>query len=117
MVNTKEMLPDEYSHYVLRYSMIQSGCSGYNLDATKEGWSEFIAAVLRNSAYEMANTLMDDLENMNEIQRIKVLDYFVERIEREDFIQSSGTHGRNVGPRKLKKSATKSMQIVESNWD
>ena len=117
MVNTKEMLPDEYSHYVLRYSAIRSGLSSYNLDTPMGQYDDFVGALLRSMYEAMFDNLMDDLEGMDEDQRVKALDYFVEQIDREEFTRSLGVYGDRTSPNKSLKTAKKSPRQTEIDWD
>ncbi len=87
-VNTKAMLPDEYSHYVLRYSAIRSGLSDYNLDVPPHEQNGEIHVILQSMYEAMFDNLMDDLEDYSADRRVCVLDYFIEQIEREEMRRS-----------------------------
>lgn len=86
MVNTREMLPDEYSHYTLRYAAIRSGFAEYNLryPTVESGRDECLASVLESSYEGLFDILMDDLEDFEPDTRVKALDYFIEQIARFD---------------------------------
>jgi len=83
-LDTKNMSPDEYSHYVLRYSAIRSGLAEYNLTTPKKDYSEEIQLVLRSCMENVFDGLMDDLEDFPDDRRTNALNYFIEQIARFD---------------------------------
>ena len=129
MVNTKEMLPDEYSHYVLRYSAIRSGFCEYNLYTPPESRNEIIASTLKTMYTGLFTVLMERLELLPSMLRIKTLDYFVEQIDRFDMeVDSSGVHGIDENPhhgtekkrkkgKKAKAFKLSDCELLDPDWD
>lgn len=88
LIDTTTMLPDEYSHYVLRYSAIQSGLAGYNLSVPEDKYDEEIRLILCSAYESLFASLMDDLEDFPQSRRAKALNYYIEQISRFDFANS-----------------------------
>jgi hypothetical protein len=88
MVNTVEMLSDEYSHYILRYCAIRSGVAEYDLTYPNadSGRDESLYSVLQSNYETMFDVLMDDLESMDDERRIRFLSYVVYQIDSFDLI-------------------------------
>ena len=117
MVNTKEMLPDEYSHYVLRYSAIQSGYADHNRNLTIENVPDEVGSILKMCYTDMFYAQMARLRHLTDDRRVNALDHMIQTIERYDFANSLGAHGANGNPKRTGRSASERKQIVESSWD
>ena len=117
MVNTKEMLPDEYSHYALRYSAIQSGYADHNQNIIAENLPDEVGEILQMCYQDMFYAQMERLRHLTDDRRVNALDHMIQTIERYDFANSLGAHGANGNPKRTGRSATERKQIVESSWD
>ncbi len=117
MVDTREMLPDEYSHYVLRYSAIRSGFAEYNLlHYSSETRDPYLVSLFESMYMDTFNGLMEDLGKSPEDQRIRVLDYVIEQINRFEFSGNSLAVSISGSPVEKSKKFPKGKDL-ESIWD